>query len=89
MVMHKIDMIGKRFNRLTVIAYAADYVSPKGKHWTNCLCRCDCGKVHTATRCSAAATAASATTGRRSGQSSRGCRLRASIADGLRAGQIP
>ena len=52
MVMHKIDMVGKRFNRLTVIAYADDYISPRGKHWTNCLCRCDCGKMHTARACS-------------------------------------
>ena len=52
MVTHKIDMIRKRINRLTVVAYAADYISPRGKHWTNCLCRCDCGKMHTARACS-------------------------------------
>ena len=41
---HKEDLIGRKFGRLTVIAYADDYISPRGKHWTNCLCRCDCGK---------------------------------------------
>jgi hypothetical protein len=51
-VNHKENLIGRKFYRLTVIAYADDYVSPKGKHWANCLCRCDCGKTHTARACS-------------------------------------
>jgi len=49
---HKDNIIGLKFNRLTVVAYAPDYVSPTGKHWTNCLCRCDCGRMHTARACS-------------------------------------
>ena len=32
---HKENIIGRKFYRLTVIAYADDYVSPKGKHWTS------------------------------------------------------
>ena len=40
---HKENLIGLKFNRLTVIGFADDYISPKGKHWTNYLCRCDCG----------------------------------------------
>lgn len=41
--MRKIDLTGKRFGNLVVIAEADDYVSPKGykkKMWT---CICDCG----------------------------------------------
>ena len=48
MVKPKIDMIGQRYNRLVVLSYAPDYVAPDGKHFTNCLCRCDCGRLHTA-----------------------------------------
>ena len=44
MVKPKINMIGSRFHRLVVEAYAPDYIAPDGKHFTNCLCRCDCGK---------------------------------------------
>ena len=43
MVKPKINMIGSRFHRLVVEAYAPDYIAPDGKHFTNCLCRCDCG----------------------------------------------
>lgn len=46
MVNHKTEMIGKMFGRLMVVAYAVDYVSPSGKHWANCLCKCDCGNTH-------------------------------------------
>lgn len=49
---HKDNIIGKKFNRLTVLAYAEDYVSPQGQHWTRCLCRCDCGNLHFARACS-------------------------------------
>lgn len=52
MVKRKIDMIGRRYNRLTVVAYADDYISPSGKHWTNCICKCDCGATHIARACS-------------------------------------
>ena len=49
---HKDNIIGQKFSRLTVVAYAPDYISPRGKHWTNCICRCDCGAMHTARACS-------------------------------------
>jgi hypothetical protein len=48
----KIELIGHRYNRLVVIGYAPDYVSPRGKHWTNCVCKCDCGATHIARACS-------------------------------------
>ena len=35
MVKPKIDMIGHRYNRLVVVAYAPDYIAPDGKHFTN------------------------------------------------------
>ena len=34
---------GDKFNRLTIIERAEDYVSPKGKHEKQWLCQCDCG----------------------------------------------
>lgn len=37
------DLTGKKFNYLTVLKRAEDYVTPKGKHYTRWLCRCDCG----------------------------------------------
>ena len=46
MVKPKINMIGLRFHRLVVEAYASDYIAPNGKHFTKCLFRCDCGKGH-------------------------------------------
>lgn len=46
--MNRESIIGKKFCRLTVVAYAPDYVSPRGRHWPNCICRCDCGQMHTA-----------------------------------------
>ncbi len=52
MVKPKINMIGQRYNRLLVIAYAPDYIAPNGKHFTNCLCKCDCGKLHSVRACS-------------------------------------
>lgn len=41
------NLIGNRYGRLTVVAYAPDYIS-RGHHWTNCVCRCDCGATHIA-----------------------------------------
>ena len=35
---------GKKFNFLTVIEQAEDYVSPSGKRQIQWLCKCDCGK---------------------------------------------
>lgn len=40
-----IDLSGKRFGRLLVIARVTDLISPKGKHKTQWLCRCDCGQL--------------------------------------------
>ncbi|WP_294338115.1 DUF2726 domain-containing protein [uncultured Clostridium sp.] len=34
---------GERYNSLTVISQAEDYISPKGKHEKRYLCRCECG----------------------------------------------
>lgn len=42
-----IDLTGQRFGRLTVLSRAEDYVSPKGRHATRWLCKCDCGKIKT------------------------------------------
>lgn len=36
-------MTGEKFNRLTVIKRVEDYISPKGQHHTQWLCKCDCG----------------------------------------------
>ena len=38
-----IDLTGQRFERLTVIKRADDYVSPKGAYFPQWLCKCDCG----------------------------------------------
>ena len=32
-----------RFGRLVVIKQAEDYINPSGKHYSQWLCRCDCG----------------------------------------------
>ena len=37
------DITGQKYNKLTVIERAEDYVSPKGKQETQWLCQCDCG----------------------------------------------
>ena len=36
------DLTGKVFGRLTVIKRAEDYISPKGKKFTQWLCECSC-----------------------------------------------
>lgn len=41
------DLSGNRFGRLIVINRAEDYISPKGKSYTQWLCRCDCGNIKT------------------------------------------
>lgn len=38
-----IDLTGQKFNRLTVLKRADDYISPKGQHKLQWLCKCDCG----------------------------------------------
>lgn len=41
---HVKDITGRKFHRLTVILEAEPYISPKGKRYRKCLCRCECGK---------------------------------------------
>lgn len=41
--MNNINLIGQRFNKLIVVEKAEDYISPKGKHGSKWLCKCDCG----------------------------------------------
>ena len=43
------DLIGKKFNRLTVVDYAIGYVSPNGAKKKQWLCCCDCGNEITVT----------------------------------------
>ena len=38
-----IDLTGLRFGRLTVMKRSNDYISPKGQHKIQWLCKCDCG----------------------------------------------
>lgn len=40
-----IDLSNHNYGLLTVIERCEDYVSPKGKHLTQWLCKCDCGKT--------------------------------------------
>lgn len=37
------DLTGKRFGRLTIIKQVEDYISPKGNHYSQWFCKCDCG----------------------------------------------
>lgn len=41
------DLAGMRFGRLIVIGRDEDYISPKGYHSTQWLCKCDCGNTAT------------------------------------------
>lgn len=43
MVKVRKDLSGLRFGKLVVIKQAEDYISPRGRHDANWLCRCDCG----------------------------------------------
>lgn len=43
MVKVKEDLTGRKFERLTVIKQAEDYVTPKGNHHAQWLCACECG----------------------------------------------
>ena len=38
-----IDITGQKFGRWTVLNRAKDYVSPKGHHFIQWFCECDCG----------------------------------------------
>lgn len=42
--MKKINMIGRRFYRLTVIAESLPYILPCGQPQRTFLCQCDCGR---------------------------------------------
>lgn len=37
------NLVGQKFHHLTVIELADDYVSPKGVHYRQWRCKCDCG----------------------------------------------
>lgn len=39
----KDNLVGKKFNRLTVVSRADDYIYPNGKRLARWLCVCDCG----------------------------------------------
>ena len=47
-----VDLTGQRFGRLTVIKRAENYISPKGQHQTQWLCKCDCGNETIVLGCS-------------------------------------
>ena len=42
MVKVRRNLTGLRFGKLVVIEQAEDYISPKGRHEANWLCKCDC-----------------------------------------------
>ena len=37
------DLVGQKFGKLTAIKRVEDYISPKGQHKAQWLCKCDCG----------------------------------------------
>ena len=37
------DLTGQKFGKLTVIERCENYITPKGQHNTQWLCKCDCG----------------------------------------------
>ena len=39
------DLIGQKFNRLTVLERAEDHIYPSGKHRKRYKCLCDCGNI--------------------------------------------
>ena len=41
--MSRENLIGQKFQMLTVIDFAPDYISPKGHRIPQWLCRCECG----------------------------------------------
>lgn len=44
MVKSKENLVGKVFERLTVLKQVDDYISPSGKHYAQWLCECSCEK---------------------------------------------
>ena len=45
MVKVKKDLKGKQFGHLIVIDQVEDYVNPKGFHFSQWLCQCECGQT--------------------------------------------
>ena len=45
-----IDLTGQKFNRLTVLERADDYITPQGVHYVKWKCQCECGNVVEVTR---------------------------------------
>ncbi len=45
MVKTREDLTGQKFNMLTVIEQAEDYINPQGIKYARWKCRCDCGKI--------------------------------------------
>lgn len=45
--MKRLYVIGERYGRLTVIAEAVRYVSPRGQIHGQVICKCDCGQIAT------------------------------------------
>lgn len=43
MVKVKENLTGQKFGRLTVVRQVEDFVTSKGKHYSQWLCKCDCG----------------------------------------------
>ena len=39
------DLTGRKFNGLTVVSRADDYINPSGNRFVQWNCRCDCGKM--------------------------------------------
>ena len=48
MIKVKNNLTGQRFGKLIVIKQTEDYVTPKGKHDAQWLCKCDCGSEYIA-----------------------------------------
>lgn len=45
-----IDLTGQKFNRLTVLERADDYITPQGVHYVKWKCQCECGNIVEVTR---------------------------------------
>jgi hypothetical protein len=41
----KINLLGQKFGRLTVVGEAPPYVAPNGRKSASWVCRCDCGEI--------------------------------------------
>ena|SRR5689334_3584082 len=45
-----INWVGKRFDKLEIIARGEDHIRKSGKHVTTWICKCDCGNIKTIDR---------------------------------------